>query len=93
MKPLRLGLIADAAIGMLAPGVFLGLLWARTSAVGVFAGMLVGYAALLLPAARTFCAAQLPEWDAGLVAMGVNAAVVLLVSSLLPARSSDRSPR
>jgi solute:Na+ symporter, SSS family len=89
----EIGLSAYAAIGMLAPGVFLGLLWARTSAVAVFIGMVVGYAALLLPAARAFWSAQLPEWDRGLIAMGVNAAVVIVVSLLVPARSSDPLPR
>ena len=89
----EIGLSAYAAIGMLAPGVFLGLLWARTSAVAVFIGMVVGYAALLLPAARAFWSAQLPEWDRGLIAMGVNAAVVIVVSLLVPARSSGPPPR
>jgi SSS family solute:Na+ symporter len=89
----EIGLSAYAAIGMLAPGVFLGLLWARTSAVAVLAGMLVGYAVLLLPVARAFWAAQLPEWDRGLIAMGVNATVVIVVSLLVPARSSRQSPR
>ena len=67
----------------------LGLLWRRTGALAVLAGILVGYAALLLPAARAFGAAQLPEWDRGLVAMILNAATVVLVSALLPQRSSD----
>jgi solute:Na+ symporter, SSS family len=89
----EIGLSAYAAIGMLAPGVFLGLLWARTSAVAVLAGMVVGYAVLLLPAAGAFWAAQLPEWDRGLIAMGVNATVVIIVSLLLPAQSSRQSPR
>ncbi len=48
----EIGLSAYAAIGMLAPGVFLGFLWPRASAVGVFAGMVAGYGALLLPAAE-----------------------------------------
>jgi SSS family solute:Na+ symporter len=89
----EIGLSAYAAIGMLAPGVFLGLLWARTSAVAVLAGMVVGYAVLLLPAARAFWVAQLPEWDRGLIAMGVNATVVIVVTLLFPAQSSRQSPR
>lgn len=89
----EIGLSAYATIGMLAPGVFLGLLWRRTGALAVLAGILVGYAALLLPAARAFWAAQLPEWDRGLVAMMLNAATVVLVSALLPQRSSDPPPR
>jgi SSS family solute:Na+ symporter len=53
----------------------------------------VGYAVLLLPAARAFWVAQLPEWDRGLIAMGVNATVVIVVTLLFPAQSSRQSPR
>jgi SSS family solute:Na+ symporter len=84
-----IGLSAYAAIGMLAPGVFLGFLWRRTSAPGVFTGLVAGYCVLLVPAARDFAASLLPSWDKGLVAMSVNALVVVLVSALLPA--SQRS--
>jgi SSS family solute:Na+ symporter len=84
-----IGLSAYAAIGMLAPGVFLGFLWRRTSAPGVFAGLVAGYCVLLVPAASDFAASLLPSWDKGLVAMGSNALVVVLVSALRPA--SQRS--
>ncbi|HEU4529565.1 MAG TPA: sodium:solute symporter family protein [Steroidobacteraceae bacterium] len=76
----EIGLSAYAAIGMLAPGVFLAFLWPRATAVGIFAGMVAGYTALLLPAAEQLWSAFLPDWDRGLVAMGVNAAVAVLVS-------------
>jgi len=76
-----IGLSAYATIGMLAPGVFLGFLWPRANAAGVFAGLVAGYCTLLLPVAKTFVSAALPGWDNGLVAMGVNALVVLLVSA------------
>ncbi len=84
-----IGLSAYAAIGMLAPGVFLGFLWRRTSATGVFAGLVAGYGALLVPGAREFFAALLPGWDAGLVAMAFNALVVVVASGVWPA--SQRS--
>jgi SSS family solute:Na+ symporter len=89
----EIGLSAYATIGMLAPGVFLGLLWRRTSAMAVLAGILVGYTALLLPVARGYLGEQLPEWDRGLIAMMLNAATVLLVTALVPQRSSDPPPR
>jgi SSS family solute:Na+ symporter len=84
-----IGLSAYAAIGMLAPGVFLGFLWPRANAAGVIAGLFAGYCTLLLPAAKVFVSAALPGWDHGLVAMGINALVVLLVSAAWPA--SQRS--
>ena len=84
----EVGLSAYAAIGMLAPGVFLGLVWPRTNAVGVFAGIVAGYLSLLLPAAGAWWAHALPGWDRGLVAMAVNAAVVVGVCLLTPWRES-----
>lgn len=80
-----IGLAAYGAIGMLAPGVFLGFLWRRTCAAGVFAGLVVGYLVLLLPAAKAWAGAALPGWDGGLVAMAVNALVVIAVSAAWPA--------
>ena len=77
-----IGLKAYGAIGMLAPGVFLGFYWPRTRALGVLAGLVAGYAALLLPAATTLWAQWFPGWDAALVAMGVNALVVVAVSAV-----------
>ncbi|MEY2883150.1 MAG: hypothetical protein RL490_874, partial [Pseudomonadota bacterium] len=79
-----IGLSAYAAIGMLAPGVFLAFLWPRAHAGGVLAGMLGGYLALLLPAATLMWNRWLPGWDQGLVAMLVNAAIVVMVCSLMP---------
>lgn len=81
----EIGLSAYAAIGMLAPGVFLAFLWPRAHAGGVLAGIAVGYAALLLPPLTTLWDAWLPGWDHGLVAMAVNAATVALVCLLWPA--------
>jgi SSS family solute:Na+ symporter len=82
----EIGLSAYAAIGMLAPGVFLGFLWPRANAVGVLAGIVAGYVALLLPAAGALWSRVLPGWDRGLVAMALNAAVVVAVSRALPER-------
>ncbi len=85
----EIGLSAYAAIGMLAPGVFLAFLWPRAHAWGVMAGIVIGYAALLLPAANSFWSAHFPEWDHGLLAMAVNAAVTCLVCAALPMPRRD----
>ncbi|GAA1314503.1 sodium:solute symporter family protein [Pseudonocardia xinjiangensis] len=73
-------LYSYSAIGMLAPGVFLAFLWRRTSAVAVLLGIAAGFVALLAPFAKHFWAATLPEWEPGLIAMAINAVVVVLVS-------------
>ncbi len=86
------GLAAYAAIGMLAPGVFLAFLWPRTRALGVFAGMVVGYCVLLVPPIAAFWQALLPEWDSGLVALLINAAVAVLVSAALPPSRPQSTP-
>jgi SSS family solute:Na+ symporter len=83
----EIGLSAYAAIGMLAPGVFLGLLWPRANASGVLAGIVAGYLSLLVPAADAWWARAFPDWDRGLLAMGVNAAVVVAVGLLSPSRA------
>jgi SSS family solute:Na+ symporter len=80
----EIGLSAYAAIGMLAPGVFLAFLWPRAHATGVLAGIATGYAALLLPAATAFWNTWFPGWDQGLLAMAVNAATVMLVCAVRP---------
>jgi SSS family solute:Na+ symporter len=89
----EIGLSAYAAIGMLAPGVFLAFLWPRAHAPGIFAGIVTGYLALLHPAATAFWNRYFPEWEHGLLAMAVNAAVTLLICALrprpLPAPSSS----
>ena len=90
---MRLEVIAWACLSLalisaevLAPGVFLAFLWPRASAVGVFAGLLAGYAALLLPVTTRFWRAWLPEWDTGLIAMAINATVAIAVSAAWPRR-------
>ncbi|HET6984753.1 MAG TPA: hypothetical protein VFI53_21595, partial [Myxococcaceae bacterium] len=87
----EIGLSAYAAIGMLAPGVFLGLVWPRANAAGVLAGIVAGYLSLLLPAADAWWAAALPGWDRGLVAMAVNAAVAVGVCLVVPRREPIRA--
>lgn len=82
----EIGLSAYEAIGMLAPGVFLAFLWRRAHAVGVFVGIIVGYLALLLPQAQALWSHILPEWNHGLIAMAIDAAVTIAVCSLWPAR-------
>lgn len=75
---------AYSAIGMLAPGVFLGFLWKRTSALGVLAGLVAGFVALLAPFSSRFWARTVPEWEPGLIAMAINLAVVGAVSCFTP---------
>ncbi|GAA5176159.1 sodium:solute symporter [Pseudonocardia eucalypti] len=76
----RILLYAYAAIGMLAPGVFLAFLWRRTTAIGVLAGIVAGFVALLAPFATGFWSAALPNWEPGLIAMGIDAVVTVAVS-------------
>lgn len=78
-------LYAYSAIGMLAPGVFLAFLWRRTSAVAVLLGIVVGFVALLAPFAKDLWSTALPEWEPGLIAMVINAVVVVAVSLITPA--------
>ncbi|CAN5513711.1 sodium:solute symporter [soil metagenome] len=75
---------AYSAIGMLAPGIFLAFLWKRTSALGVLAGIVVGFVALLAPFAQAFWQSAFPGWEVGLLAMALNAATVVVVSALTP---------
>jgi len=89
----EIGLSAYAAIGMLAPGVFLAFLWPRANAIGVAAGMAAGYVVLLAPAAQTLFGALFPEWEKGLVAMGVNAIVAVLVILITSAREKTAQPQ
>ncbi|MFD0786131.1 sodium:solute symporter, partial [Micromonospora azadirachtae] len=77
-------LYAYSAIGMLAPAVFLGFLWRRTTAMGVLAGIVVGFVALLAPFAKDVWATHLPAWEPGLIAMAVNFVVTVLVSLVTP---------
>lgn len=77
-------LYAYSAIGMLAPGVFLAFLWRRTTAVGVLAGIVAGFVALLAPFAKNFWAAAVPDWEPGLIAMAIDALVTVAVSAVTP---------
>jgi len=76
----KVGLSAYASIGMLAPGAVLALVWRRAEAVGVLAGLVVGYIALLYPAAVAMCHSLLPGWEPGLAALILNLVTVMLVS-------------
>lgn len=75
---------AYSAIGMLAPGVFLAFLDRRTNALGVTAGILAGFAVLLLPVSSLWLGQHWPSVEPGLVAMAINALVTLVVSRLRP---------
>jgi SSS family solute:Na+ symporter len=76
----KIGLSAYASIGMLAPGAVLALLWKRSHAFGVLAGMAAGYVALLDPAATALWHGLLPGWEPGLIALILNAAVAIAIS-------------
>lgn len=82
----EIGLSAYDAIGMLTPGVILAFLWRRAHAAGVFAGIVAGYLALLLPQAEALWNHILPQWNHGLIAMAIDAVVAVTVCSLWPAR-------
>jgi SSS family solute:Na+ symporter len=71
-----IGLSAYAAIGMLAPGVFLALLNFKVSPASILGGMAAGYFSLLIPAAVVFWQQRAPEWDEGLIALIINIVVV-----------------
>lgn len=73
---------AYSAIGMLAPGVFLGFIDRRTHSIGVAAGIVAGFAVLLLPVSSTWLAQHWPSVEPGLVAMAVNALITVVVSRL-----------
>jgi len=81
----KVGLSAYASIGMLAPGAVLALLWRRSTAVGVLAGLAVGYFALLHPAATGLWRQLLPSWEPGLIALILNSLTVALVSLIVDA--------
>lgn len=83
-------LYAYSAIGMLAPAVFLGFLWRRVTAIGVLAGITVGFVSLLTPFAKNFWATHLPDWEPGLIAMAINLVVTVLVS-LITRRPADQA--
>jgi SSS family solute:Na+ symporter len=83
-----IGLSAYAAIGMLAPGIYLVLLNRRAPPVAIMGGMVAGYVSLLMPAAAHFWQQHAPEWDEGLIALMVNIAVVCVIA--VTSRSSLR---
>ncbi|CAB3804688.1 putative symporter YodF [Paraburkholderia fynbosensis] len=80
---------AYSAIGMLAPGVYLGLAWRRTQAVAVLAGLITGLFILLAPASREWLAAHMTQCVPGLVAMLVNALVVIGLSFAITLRAPE----
>jgi solute:Na+ symporter, SSS family len=71
-----IGLSAYAAIGMLAPGIFLVFLGFKAPPVAIIGGMLAGYLSLLLPAVTQFWQQIAPAWDEGLIAVIINVLVV-----------------
>ena len=75
-----IGLAAYAAIGMLAPGVFLACLNRKIPPIAIMGGMAAGYVSLLAPAASDFWQKRTPEWDQGLIALIINAVVVGLIT-------------
>ncbi len=79
----EIGLSAYAAIGMLAPGVYCAFTMRSANAGAIFAGIVVGYAVMWIPALSELSAALFPHWEIGLVAMLVNGLVAVGLSLLL----------
>jgi solute:Na+ symporter, SSS family len=75
-----IGLSAYAAIGMLAPGIYLVFLNRTVPSVAIMGGMAAGYVSLLMPAAVRFWQQHAPEWDEGLIALMINIAVVGVIT-------------
>jgi SSS family solute:Na+ symporter len=80
----EIGLSAYAAIGMLAPGVFLGFATRRASAIPIVIGMAAGYAIMWVPFLTQQASILLPQWDIGLVALLANAAIAALLTAIWP---------
>lgn len=80
-------LLAIAGVGQFFPGVALGLFWKRVTPAGVFTGMAVGVAgtAFLVLDNKD----PLGGFSAGFLALCANFAIVVLVSLLAPAPSSN----
>lgn len=78
----QIGLSAYAAIGMLAPGVFLPFLCRRISWLPILFGIVVGYGVLVLPSSVAFWKASAPDWDIGLVALIINLGAVAVATFL-----------
>lgn len=75
-----IGLSAYAAIGMLAPGIYLVFLNRRVPSAAVMGGMAAGYVSLLMPTAARFWQQHAPEWDEGLIALMVNVVVLSVIA-------------
>ena len=58
--------------------------WRRATAYGVLAGLVAGFVALLAPFASSYWSRAVPEWEPGLIAMAINALVLIAVSLLTP---------
>ena len=71
---------AYSSIGMLAPGVFLGFLWRKTTGIGVVAGMAAGFVILLVPPIYAFFGSIFVNWELGLIAFAVNILTTVVVS-------------
>ena len=80
----EIGMSSYAAIGMLAPGVYLAFVTRRVSAHAVIAGVIAGFAVLWVPTLSNFTHEVFPHWEPGLVALMANLAVTLTVMALRP---------
>lgn len=78
-----IGLSAYAAVGMLAPGIYLVFLGRKVPSAAIMGGMAAGYASLLMPAAARYWQQHAPEWDEGLIALAINIAVVGIIAGCL----------
>jgi SSS family solute:Na+ symporter len=90
------GLSAYAAIGMLAPGIYLAFLRCRVPPIAIIGGMIGGYVSLLVPGATRFWQHRAPEWDEGLIALIINVilvGVLALASRVIAEATSARHLR
>lgn len=84
----EVGLSAYAAIGMLAPGVYLAFGTRRVPTLAIMAGLVAGFAILWVPALTAGAQAVFLHWDIGLIALLANLVVVIGVASAVAMRKA-----
>lgn len=87
-----LAMLSYQGIVQLAPTLLLGVFWKRATAAGAVSGMVVGFT--LAAVLQILYPTQIP-WlgglTSGIVAMAINAAILVVVSLIRPQSASERS--
>lgn len=87
-----LAMLSYQGIVQLAPTLLIGIFWKRATAAGAISGMIVGFT--LAAVLQVLYPAEIP-WlgglTSGIVAMAVNALVLVIVSLLRPQNDKERS--